>query len=149
MASGVPSTPAKVGLAAEERLAVGGLAFLACQELVEGYRFTIGERGFTPEVVQSAWLLLLITHAAIGVVIVKGPRWLFWTSIVFIVVLAIINLRVTWQMMRNGFWPTAPSGGSHSQFRGYWLLARNAVFFSIPILLLVGRIRQMVKGRSG
>ena len=144
----------------ETKAAILGFSLLALQQVHDGVRFCLGMRGLGYGKLQSAWVLLLLLYVALAIGLAKEQRWAWRFSVILVGGLAALHLRETLDFIRfllqGEVLPTAQGANeslifcgstmSPDPFGAAWLISQNGLMSTIPILLLLGQLRQSLIG---
>ena len=155
---GAPSCGAT--LAWEAKAAIVAFSLLALQQVHDGYLFCLGESGLGLPKLQSASVILFTLYLTLGIGLAKGAKWAWWLSLILIGGMAALHLRDTLEPIRGILYrePRQPANSSiriicgttepPDYFRAVWLISQNALLGAIPILLMLGRLRQKLVGNN-
>jgi hypothetical protein len=156
---GVPSSAAAFPW--EAKAAIIAFSLLAMQQVHDGYLFCLGESGLGLRKLQSASVILFILYVTLAVGLAKGNKWAWWLSLILVGGMAALHLRDTLEPIRMILYgeprrtAQVASGAIDCDiaeppdfFRAAWLISQNVLMAAIPILLMMGRLRQILVGNS-
>jgi len=144
----------------ETKASISAFSLLALQQVHDGVRFCLGMHGLGLGTLQSAWVLLLLLYVSLAIGLAKEQRWAWRFSVILVGGLAALHLRDTLDLIRlrlqGELLPSAQGANEFSivclttmrpdPFGAAWLMSQNGLMMAIPILLLLGHLRQRLIG---
>jgi hypothetical protein len=145
----------------EAKAAIVAFCLLAMQQVHDGYLFCLGESGLGLRKLQSASVILFILYLTLAVGLAKGKEWAWWLSLLLVGGMAALHLRDTVEPIRRILHGAPRQTAQVASgkiicgtvepphfFRATWLISQNVLMGAIPIILMLGRLRQTLAGNS-